>query len=144
MQDTVRFRWLLFNIDKSMMWRIRYFREFLSSYLLQFSAWFEEHRKVRVAEVEGKLENLEKSTGVNSNLFLLSEHFCILVQLFMFCSNGRLSQIQSIICVSCFSSKQVIVWHFSFIQASDYTWYFKIVRSTVGKTFWYCIVLTKK
>ena len=46
------------------MWSILYFSEFWSSYLLQCSAWFEELRKQRVAELKRDLEKSENSIGL--------------------------------------------------------------------------------
>jgi hypothetical protein len=43
---------------------VLYLSEFRSSYLLQYSAWFEELRKQRVAELKRELEKSENSIGL--------------------------------------------------------------------------------
>lgn len=70
------FTWLQFNIiADSMMCSILYLSEFCPFYLLQYSAWFEELRKQRVAELKRELEKSENSIGSVPMCSPLPEHF---------------------------------------------------------------------
>jgi hypothetical protein len=75
--------------------------------LLQYSAWFEELRKQRVAELKRELEKSENSIGLVPICSLLSEHFCISLVDILFLY-GHLSHIQ------------YYLYLFFFTQASHY------------------------